>query len=69
VVAGAEDDATPVARSLRDAGHEVVLVTGGADQVVAIGIQEDVKQVVVCSDELYAAVSSLADGELEVVRG
>lgn len=56
VVAEAGDGPARFARSLRDAGHEVVLVGDGASaaQVAATALQEDVDRVVLVGEGLDA---------------
>jgi hypothetical protein len=58
------DSRTGVPRTLRDSGHEVVLLDPGAsaEQVAAVAVQEDVDLVAVADADLGAgAVDALGD--------
>ncbi|MDR7087685.1 methylmalonyl-CoA mutase cobalamin-binding subunit [Aeromicrobium panaciterrae] len=60
---GDGDEALAVARTLRDAGREVVLAGGGqsAEQLIRTALAEDADEVVVCGDVDFAALESVRD--------
>lgn len=66
VVVGATgdgDEALEVARTLRDAGREVVLAGGGqsAEQLIRTALAEDADEVVLCGDDDLAALESVRE--------
>ena len=68
VLAGEDEFAAPVARMLRDAGIEVVLIgaRSGPAQIVAVTVQEDAVAVV-CSSCVPVRAMLAAEGSPEVV--
>lgn len=60
---GDGDAALTVARTLRDAGREVVLAGGGqsAEQLIRTALAEDADEVVVCGDADLTALESVRE--------
>ncbi len=60
---GEGEDAQAVARTLRDAGREVILVGGGqsAEQLIRTALAEDADEVVVCGDVDLTALESVRE--------
>ena len=60
---GDGDEALAVARTLRDAGREVVLVGGGqsAEQLIRTVLAEDADELVVCGDVNLEALESVRE--------
>jgi len=64
---GDDDSVFAVARTLRDAGREVVFVGGdqSAEQLIRAALAEDAEELVVCTDDAGMAALESVRGQLD----